>query len=134
MRDRIVLVGMAFEGRHGVNDWEKTQAQRFEVDVELSLGTRRAGTSDELNQTVDYRDVYEQVRRVIEGPPVDLIETLAESIASDALAANRRARKVIVRVRKPDVQLGGPLGYAGVEIIRRRNSSGRTGSSGSQRG
>jgi dihydroneopterin aldolase len=134
MRDRIVLVGMAFEGRHGVNDWEKTQAQRFEVDVELSLGTRRAGTSDELNQTVDYRDVYEQVRRVIEGPPVDLIETLAESIASDALAANRRARKVIVRVRKPDVQLGGPLGYAGVEIIRRRSSSGRTGSSGSQRG
>ena len=121
MTDRIVLVGMAFEGRHGVNDWEKTQAQRFEVDVELILDTRRAGTSDELDQTVDYRVVYEAVRHAIEGPPVDLIETLAESIASDALAANRRARKVIVRVRKPDVQLGGPLAYAGVEVIRRRN-------------
>jgi 7,8-dihydroneopterin aldolase/epimerase/oxygenase len=119
MRDRIVLVGMAFEARHGVNDWEKTQAQRFEVDVELILGTRRAGTSDELAQTVDYRAVYEAVRRVIEGPPVDLIETVAESIARDVLAANRRARKVIVRVRKPDVQLGGPLAYAGVEVVRR---------------
>jgi dihydroneopterin aldolase len=121
MRDRIVLAGMAFEARHGVNDWEKAQAQRFEVDVELFLGTRRAGASDELDQTVDYRDVYEQVRRVIEGPPVDLIETLAESIARDALAANRRARKVVVRVRKPDVQLGGPLAYAGVEVVRRRS-------------
>ena len=121
MSDRIVLVGMAFEARHGVNDWEKAQAQRFEVDVELILGTGRAGTSDELAQTVDYREVYEAVRRVIEGPPVDLIETLAESIARDALAANRRARKVIVRVRKPGVQLGGPLAYAGVEVVRRRS-------------
>jgi dihydroneopterin aldolase len=121
MRDRIVLVGMAFEARHGVNDWEKTQAQRFEVDVELFLATRRAGTSDDLDQTVDYREVYAAVRRVIEGPPVDLIETLAESIARDALSANRRARKVIVRVRKPDVQLGGPLAFAGAEVVRRRS-------------
>lgn len=121
MTDRIVLAGMAFEARHGVNDWEKTEAQRFEVDVELVLGTRRAGKSDELGLTVDYREIYEAVRRVIEGPPVDLIETLAESIARDVLAASGRARKVIVRVRKPDVQLGGSLAYAGVEVIRRRS-------------
>ena len=120
MTDRIVLAGMAFEARHGVNDWEKTQAQRFEVDVELIVRTRAAGTSDELAQTVDYREVYEAVRRVLEGPPVDLIETLAASIARDVLASNRRARKVIVRVRKPDVQLGGPLAHAGVEIVRRQ--------------
>lgn len=120
MTDQIVLAGMAFDARHGVNDWEKEQAQRFEVDVELILRTRDAGTSDELAQTVDYRDVYDAVRRVLEGPPVDLIETLAESIARDVLAANRRARKVIVRVRKPDVQLGGPLAYAGVQVVRRR--------------
>jgi 7,8-dihydroneopterin aldolase/epimerase/oxygenase len=120
MRDRIVLAGMAFEARHGVNDWEKAQAQPFEVDVELILRTRDAGTSDELAQTVDYREVYEAVRLVLEGPPVDLIETLAESIARDVLAASARARKVIVRVRKPDVRLGGPLAYAGVEIVRIR--------------
>ena len=120
MTDRIVLVGMAFEARHGVNDWEKTQTQRFEVDVELIVGTHAAGTSDELAETVDYREVYGTVRRVLDGPPVDLIETLAESIARDVLATNRRARKVIVRVRKPDVQLGGPLAYAGVEVVRRR--------------
>ncbi len=122
MTDRIVLAGIAFEARHGVNDWEKTQSQRFEVDVELIVRTHAAGTSDALAQTVDYREVYEAVRRVLQGPPVDLIETLAESIARDVLATNRRVRKVIVRVRKPDVQLGGPLAYAGVEIIRRRSS------------
>ena len=120
MTDRIVLAGMAFEARHGVNDWEKTQAQRFEVDVELRVPTWRAGTTDELAQTVDYRQVYDAVRRIMDGPPVDLIETLAESIASEVLAAHERVRKVVVRVRKPDVQLGGPLDHAGVEIVRRR--------------
>ena len=89
--------------------------------MELILRTRRAGTSDDLAQTVDYRGVYDQVRRVVEGPPFDLIEALAETIAREVLAANRRARKVIVRVRKPEVQLGGPLAYAGVEIVRRRS-------------
>lgn len=121
MTDRIVLAGMTFEARHGVNDWEKRESQRFEVDVELRVGTRRAGSSDDLARTVDYRDVYEAVRRVVEGPPVDLIETLAESIARDVLAGDDRVRKVIVRVRKPEVRLGGPLDHAGVEIVRRRN-------------
>jgi dihydroneopterin aldolase len=120
MRDRIILAGMAFEARHGVNDSEKSQAQRFEVDVEVIVRTHAAGTSDDLAQTVDYREVYDAVRRVMNGPPVDLIETLAESIARDVLAGHRRARKVVVRVRKPDVQLGGPLAYAAVEIVRPR--------------
>jgi dihydroneopterin aldolase len=121
--DRIVLAGMVFEARHGVNDWEKTQAQRFEVDVELSLDTGPAGTSDDLTRTVDYRGVYDAVRRVLEGPPVDLIETLAESIARDVLRASQLASEVVVRVRKPDVRLGGPLDHAGVEIIRRRHAA-----------
>ena len=120
MSDRIVLAGMAFQARHGVNDWEKTEAQRFEVDLELRLATGEAGSSDELDRTVDYREVYELVRGIVEGPPVDLIETLAESIAREVLAAHDRVRKVVVRVRKPEVKLGGPLDYAGVEVVRRR--------------
>jgi 7,8-dihydroneopterin aldolase/epimerase/oxygenase len=122
--DRIVLVGMAFEARHGVNDWEKTQPQRFEVDVELLLDVRPAGTADDLARTVDYRGVYDAVRRVLASQPVDLIETLAESVARDVLAVSPLASAVVVRVRKPDVQLGGPLDFAGVEIVRRRGSGG----------
>lgn len=120
--DRIALIGMAFEARHGVNDWEKRDAQRFEVDVELALDARPAGVSDDLARTVDYRGVYAAVRKVIDGPPVDLIETLAESIARDVLAASELAIEVVVRVRKPDVKLGGPLAFAGVEIVRRRGA------------
>ena len=120
MTDRIVLAGMLFLARHGVNDREKVEPQRFEVDVELELGLGPAGKTDDLAETVDYRRVYEATRAVVEGPSVDLIETLAERIARDVLAGDPRIDAVVVRVRKPDVDLGGPIASAGVEVQRRR--------------
>ena len=120
MTDRIVLAGMTFLARHGVNDWEKIEPQRFEVDVELAVDVRPAAAGDDLSRTVDYRGVYETVGSVVEGESLDLIETLAERIARAILAADARVDEVVVRVRKPDVELGGPLEYAGVEIHRAR--------------
>jgi 7,8-dihydroneopterin aldolase/epimerase/oxygenase len=120
MTDRIVLAGMAFQGRHGVNDWEKDQAQRFEVDVELGLDLAPAGAADDLDLTVDYRGVYDTTKRLVEGRTFELIEALAEAIAREILADSTRVAEVVVRVRKVEVRLGGPLAYAGVEIRRMR--------------
>ncbi len=120
MSDRVVLAGMAFQARHGVNDWEKVEAQRFEVDVELLLDVRAAGVRDDLAQTVDYRHVYEITSHVVETRTFDLIEALAETIASELLAQHGQVGEVVVRVRKPEVRLGGPLEYAGVEVRRAR--------------
>ncbi len=120
MTDRIVLANLAFQARHGVHAWEKTQPQRFEVDLEVGLDLAPAGGSDALADTVDYGAVHALVRHVVEGPPVDLLETLATQIAAAALALDPRIEVVTVRIRKPEVKLGGPLDYAGVEITRRR--------------
>jgi 7,8-dihydroneopterin aldolase/epimerase/oxygenase len=119
MSDRVVLAGMVFLARHGVNDWEKVEPQRFEVDVELGLDVHPAAVDDDLAKTIDYRDVYETVRHVVEDNTFDLIESLAEAISRDVLGVSA-AEEVVVRVRKPDVELGGPLEFAGVEIRRRR--------------
>ena len=116
--DRIVLAGMVFLAHHGVNDWEKVEEQRFEIDVELTVDTRPAAENDDLGKTVDYRGVYEIVRRVVEETTLELIESLAHRIATDVLAATTGVDEVVVRVRKPDVDLGGPLDYAGVEVRR----------------
>jgi dihydroneopterin aldolase len=112
---------MRFEGRHGVLDEERAAAQPFEVDVELHLDLRPAGQSDELTQTVDYRDVFRICAEVIEGPSSQLIESLAERIAAGVLAASATPAlsAVVVRVRKPMVALPGELDHAAVEIRRR---------------
>ncbi len=121
MSDRIVLAGMAFQARHGVHDWEKVEAQRFEVDVELVMDVQPAGLDDDLTKTVDYGRVYEVTRQVVESTTFNLIEALAEAIAHEILAEHAAVDEVVVRIRKPDVRLGGPLGYAGVEIRRVRD-------------
>lgn len=120
MSDRIVLAGMAFEARHGVADWEKVEAQRFDVDVELVLDVQPAGLDDDLARTVDYSAVYPVIRQVVESTTFNLIEALAEAIAHEILGGHPQVEEVVVRVRKPGVRLGGPLDHAGVEIRRRR--------------
>jgi dihydroneopterin aldolase len=121
MSDRIVLAGMVFQARHGVLDWEKSTAQRFEVDVELVLDVQPAGLDDDLTRTVDYRAVYRVVRQIVESTTYNLIEALAEAIAHEILAEQPLVDEVVIRVRKPEVRLDGPLDSAGVEIRRVRN-------------
>jgi dihydroneopterin aldolase len=120
MSDRIMLAGMTFRARHGVADWEKVEAQRFDVDVELVLDVQPAGLDDDLGKTVDYDGVYQVTRQVVESTTFNLIEALAEAIAHEVLGGHPQVEEVVVRVRKPDVRLGGPLDHAGVEIRRRR--------------
>jgi len=118
--DRITLAGMAFQARHGVLDREKAEDQRFEVDVELVLDVQAAGVDDDLTRTVDYRRVYEAVHQIVVSTTFNLLEALAEAIAHEVLTEQPAVEEVVVRVRKPEVRLGGPLDYAAVEIRRVR--------------
>jgi dihydroneopterin aldolase len=120
MSDRIVLANMAFQARHGATDREKVEPQRFEVDVELGLDLQPAGLDDDLARTVDYGPVYDTVRQIVESTTYNLIEALAEAICHELLTGQPRIREVTVRVRKPEVRLGGPLDYSAVEITRLR--------------
>jgi 7,8-dihydroneopterin aldolase/epimerase/oxygenase len=122
MPDRIVLTNMAFQARHGVHPEEKVTAQRFEIDVELEIDLQPAGLEDDLARTLDYGRVYETVRTIVESTTFNLIEALAEAIAHELLADFPALDEVVVRVRKPQVKLGGPLAHAGVEIRRRRST------------
>lgn len=120
MSDRIVLRNMRFRGRHGVYPFEQFADQPFEVDVELALNLQPAGVDDDLAQSVDYGQVYTICRQVVESTSYRLLEALAEAIAHEVLTAHR-VDEVVVRVRKPEVDLGGPLDWAGVEIRRTRS-------------
>ena len=110
---------MRFTAAHGYHEWERRQAQPFEVDVELHLDLRPPGLADDLEQTVDYGRVYDTVRTIVQTRTFRLLEAMAGSIA-DALLIDPSVDEVVVRVRKPKVQLGGPLDHASVEIHRRR--------------
>jgi dihydroneopterin aldolase len=121
--DRILLEDMFFYGHHGTLPAENALGQPFVVSIELRLDLRPAGSSDDLTKTVDYSEVHRMARGIVQGPPVRLIETLAERIAAGTLDHHPAVEAVKVKVAKPHVRLGDTvLAGSAVEILRRRDS------------
>ena len=120
--DRLSLLGMRFEARHGVLDWEKETPQPFEVDLILHADLSAAADSDDLGSTVDYSALHEMVRGIVQGPSFDLIEALAGAVARATLAATdpRTVEAVEVRVRKPDAPIDGAFDTVEAALVRRR--------------
>lgn len=120
--DRLSLIGMRFEARHGVLAEEKVTPQPFEVDLVLRADLSAAAEHDELAATVDYAALFDLVGGIVQGPSRDLIEALAGSIASAVLAATDPALvdEVEVRVRKPKAPIDGAFDTVEVALTRRR--------------
>ena len=116
--DRIQLDGMVFNGRHGVTAAERSRAQRFVVDIEVEANLSRAGKSDRIEDTIDYRGLQAIARDVIEGESANLVESLADDIARRALDV-RGVVAVTVRVSKRPARMR-PIDAAAVKIRRAR--------------
>ena len=120
--DKVLLEGMEFYAYHGVNELEKTQGQRFIVNVEMSADLTRAAQTDSLADTINYSDVFRLVKSMVEGPSRDLIESVAGQIATQILL-DFPAEQVRVKVSKPDVPISNAtLSAAAVEIVRHREN------------
>ncbi|MFC6237044.1 dihydroneopterin aldolase [Longivirga aurantiaca] len=115
--DRIAVRGLSATGHHGVFDFEKREGQTFVVDVVLGVDTREAAATDDLARTVHYAEVAADVIALIEGEPVDLIETLAQQVA-DACLARDGVEAVEVTVHKPEAPVGVAFGDVAVTITR----------------
>ncbi|EEF38294.1 dihydroneopterin aldolase 2 [Ricinus communis] len=120
--DKLILKGLKFHGFHGVKPEERTLGQKFLIDVDAWMDLRAAGKSDQLSDTISYTEIYRIVKAVVEGQPYNLLESVAEAIASTTLTKHPRISAVRVKVGKPHVAVQGPLDYLGVEILRRRSA------------
>ena len=118
--DRIIVEGIQFYGYHGGNVEERQLGQPFVVDLEVELSLRAAGVSDNLDDTVSYTHLYRAAKEVMEGPPQNLLEAVAEGIAS-AVLQSFPVEAVRVRVKKtrPPIR-GGLMSSVGVEVYRTR--------------
>ena len=113
--DSIELLGLREFGRHGVLEHERIDGQYFSVDATLGLSISHAAHTDHLADTVNYAVVADAIRARIAGEPVDLIEKLAEMIATDCLSFPQVV-SVKIRVHKPDAPIEGE--FADVVVTR----------------
>jgi 7,8-dihydroneopterin aldolase/epimerase/oxygenase len=79
--DRIFLHGLTTECIIGFIDWERRVKQTVVLDIELPVDCRRAASSDEVADTLDYKKVAKRVLAFIEASEFKLVETLAHRVA-----------------------------------------------------
>lgn len=118
--DRIAITGIQAFGHHGVLPHEREFGQRFVVDLVLELDLAAAGRSDDLADTVDYGALSAEVAAIVAGEPADLIETVAERIATRCLT-DERVQATEVTVHKPAAPV--PVVATEVAVTIRRERS-----------
>ena len=119
--DKIYINEMEFYGYHGVLPEETKLGQRFRISLIVELDLKKAGETDDLNETVSYAEIFDRCRDIVEGKPYQLIEAVAEKIASDVLTNFEKITRVTVKVIKPDPPIRGHYQSVAVEVVRGNN-------------
>ena len=109
----IALKGLGALANHGVYDFERDRNQRFSADIVMWVET--AGTADDIAATVSYADIADEAMAVLTGTAVDLIETLAETIAS-LVMSHEGVVGTEVTVHKPDAPIDHPFADVSVTV------------------
>ena len=97
MNDRISIRELRVRVAIAVNGWEKAAPQVVGVGLEIAIDAAKAG---EIAATVEYKRVSRGIAALAESCAYELIETLAEAIATLVLAKHG-AQWVWVTARKP---------------------------------
>jgi dihydroneopterin aldolase len=117
--DRLTLTGLRAFGHHGVFEHERVNGQEFVIDVSVGFDSRAAAATDDLDKTINYGVLAESIVAVVENDPADLIETVAERIATLVLE-QPAADSVEVTLHKPSAPITVPFDDVSLTITRVR--------------
>ncbi|MDR3543182.1 MAG: dihydroneopterin aldolase [Desulfosporosinus sp.] len=116
--DVIHLRGLEFYAYHGVLPEEQALGQRFIIDMDIFYDLRQAGTSDQVEDTIHYGEVYQVIKACVTEDRHQLLEHLAEEIALSVMQLFSCA-SVRVEVHKPQAPIPGIFRDVSVEIWRK---------------
>lgn len=121
-RDVIAIEALRVDCVVGVYPHEREAPQPLEIDVELTLDTTRAGTSQRLRRTVDYAAVASQIAFLLQHARFHLLETAAHALLRFLLAppslGEERARVASATLRLVKPQALGGNGVPSLEVHR----------------
>ena len=116
--DHILIKDLEVFCHHGLHQEEKILGQKFIVNITLYVSTRRAGVSDDMNDSVSYGDVCRLVKKEMTRQKVNLLECVAERLARVILLEFGMVERVIIAVKKPWAPVLMHMDYAAVCIER----------------
>jgi len=113
--DKVIIKDLLARGIIGINEWEREKPQEIRINLELYTDIRKAGQSDDIADSVDYRSMAKKVQAHAESAARLTVEALATDLARICLH-EPGVERVVVRVEKPGAVRF--TGSVGVEIER----------------
>ena len=117
---KIELKELVFYARHGLLGEEATLGQRFRIDVVAELDPTLDLTQDTPESTINYVDLFDTVKEVFTGKRYNMIEAVADAIATVILERFAKVQSVTVNVKKPSVPVDCVCDYFAAEVTRCR--------------
>ncbi|RJP22090.1 MAG: dihydroneopterin aldolase [Candidatus Omnitrophota bacterium] len=121
MNDIIFLEQVTIPLHIGVTREERESVQPVRLDIHIAFDTKKAATTERLEDTLDYEAVFHDIRRMAESKTFILLETLCEHIAT--MIFERGGESVRIKAIKPKCCIPEFDGLVGVEIERTRKHS-----------
>lgn len=119
--DQIFITDLLARGVIGITDKERAQPQDILINITIFSDISKAGESDQLEDTINYRTIAKKILAFTENARRYTVEALATDLAGLVLA-EPGVRGVRMRVEKP-----GAVRFSrsvGVEIERFPESQG----------
>jgi len=105
--DIIYLNDLEIETIIGIYDWERRIKQKVRLDLEMATDIRRAASSDNIEDTLNYKSVAKRLIQFVSESEFQLVETLAERVA-EIIISEFGIPWVRIKLNKP-----GAIRYAG---------------------
>ena len=97
--DKIIIRDLLTRGRIGISEAERSASQDILINAELFTDTRKAASSDSIEDCVNYSTIAKKILALAENNRRKTVEAFAQDIA-DLCLAHELVRKVKVRVEK----------------------------------
>lgn len=99
-QDIIFINGLTIPITIGVYEWEKSIKQKIILDIEIITDISKASREDDINSTIDYKLISDEIINYLGSTSFDLVETLATNVV-DLIFKQSSASRIKLKVTKP---------------------------------
>lgn len=118
--DKIIIEDLQIYAYHGVAPEEKINGQMFMVSLKIGVSLEKPAVSDDVNDTLSYADVCNDIQMVLQHKNHNLIESAAMDIIGYLFRKYTSISEISIILKKPWAPMGHHLKYAAVELERKR--------------